>query len=39
MSTNGDTVIKLSEALSELIEAYEKLQKENDEIKAKKQPT
>ncbi len=35
MSTNNDTVLKLSDALSELIEAYEKLQKENDDIKTK----
>ncbi len=35
MSTNSDTVLKLSDALSELIEAYEKLQKENDEIRAR----
>ena len=35
MSTNTDTVLKLSEALTELIEAYEKLQQENDEINAK----
>lgn len=35
MSTNTDTVLKLSEALTELIEAYEKLQNENDEITAK----
>lgn len=35
MSTNTDTVLKLNEALTELIGAYEKLQKENDEIVAK----
>lgn len=35
MSTNTDTVLKLSEALTELIGAYEKLQKENDELNAK----
>ena len=35
MSTNTDTVLKLSEALTELIGAYEKLQKENDDLNAK----
>lgn len=35
MNTNSDTVLKLSEALNNLINAYEELQNENNEIKEK----
>lgn len=33
MNTNSDTVLKLSEALNNLIKAYEELQNENNQIK------
>ncbi len=35
MNTNSNTVIKLSEALNNLIKAYEELQEKNNEIKEK----
>lgn len=35
MNTNTDTVLKLSDALTELIAAYEKLQQQNDDLNAK----
>lgn len=35
-NTNTDTVLKLSEALNTLIQAYEELQKENDALKLQK---